>query len=189
MSRLPMLTALVIVAALATGCTINAPRYSANLAGVTSLKAQNLAPVKVAGAESSVGAKKKTENLTIRGSAYKSPYGSFENYLSAALREDLTQAGLLAEQSDLQIGATLIRNELDGSGVSLGYAEIEARFEVKRSGAVVYDKAKVARQEWPSSFIGGIAIPRAAQNYPLTVSKLLGTLYEDPDFLAVLKKP
>src|SRR5262249_38677208 len=114
-------------------------------------------------------AKSKTERLTIRGSTYSSPYGSFEAYLSSALEEDLSQAGLLSDQSDTLINTTLVRNELDGSGFSQGYAEIEARFEVKRAGNVVYDRSKVARQEWPSSVLGPVAIPRAAQNYPIAV--------------------
>jgi hypothetical protein len=183
------LSAVLVVAALASGCTINAPRYSANYAGVTDLKTANLAPVKVAEVAKASGPKKKTEALTIRGSTYNSPYGSFESYLNSALREDLAQAGLMAEKSDTVVSTTLIRNELDGSGFSTGFAEIEARFEVRRAGSVVYDRTKTARQEWPSSFVGGIAIPRAAQNYPLAVSKLLGTLYADPQFIAALKKP
>lgn len=89
MSRKFLLPALLAVAALASGCTINAPRYSANYAGVTDLKAANLVPVKVAEVAKASGPKKKTEALTIRDSTYNSPYGSFEAYLNSALREDL----------------------------------------------------------------------------------------------------
>ena len=188
MSKLPLLSSLLITAALASGCSINAPRYSANYAGVAELKAANLAVLKVADVAKAGDPKKQTEKLTIRGSTYNSPYGSFEGYLNSALREDLSQAGLLDDKSDVQISSTLIRNELDGSGFSLGFAEIEARFEVRRAGSVIYDHSKTARQEWPSSFIGGVAIPRAAQNYPLAVSKLLGTLYADPEFIKAVKK-
>jgi len=187
-SRALFLPALLIVAALASGCSINAPRYSANYAGVTDLKTANLVPVKIAEVAKASGPRKKTESLTIRGSTYHSPYGSFEAYLNSALREDLSQAGLVVEQSDTVVSSTLVRNVLDGSGFSTGYAEIEARFEVRRGGSVLYDRTKTVRHEWPSSFIGGIAIPRAAQNYPLAVNKLLGTLYADPQFIAALKK-
>jgi hypothetical protein len=186
-SKSLVLPALLLVAALSTGCSINAPRYASNIAGVTELKGASLAPVKVAEA-AKTDRKKQTERLTIRGSSYNSPYGSFEAYLASALKEDLAQAGLLADQSDTQVHTTLVRNELDGSGFSQGYAEIEARFEVRRGGNVVYDKTKVARQEWPSSFVGAVAIPRAAQNYPPAVGKLLGSLYSDPEFIAALKK-
>jgi hypothetical protein len=187
---MPFLLALTMAAALVSGCSITAPRYSANYAGITELKGANLAPVKVADVAKESGAKKKkTESLSIRGSSYNSPYGSFESYLNSALREDLAQAGLVSDQSDTQISSTLIRNELDGSGMSLGFAEIEARFEVRRGGSVVYDRTKTTRQEWPSSFVGAVAIPRAANNYPLAVGKLLNTLYTDPEFLSALKKP
>jgi hypothetical protein len=187
-SRTLFLPALLVVAALASGCSINAPRYPVNYAGITDLKSANLAPVKVAEVAKATGPKKKTESLSIRASGYHSPYGSFESYLNSALREDLSQAGLIADPSDTVVNTTLVRNELDASGFSTGHAEIEARFEVRRSGSVIYDRTKSVRHEWPSSFIGGIAIPRAAQNYPIAVSKLLGTLYADPEFTAALKK-
>jgi hypothetical protein len=118
-SRLSRLSALLVVAALASGCSITAPRYSANYAGITELKAANLAPVSVSEVAKASGPKKKTESVTIRGSSYDSPYGSFESHLNSALREDLSQAGLLTDKSDVQISSTLIRNELNGAGVSL----------------------------------------------------------------------
>jgi hypothetical protein len=187
-SRAFLLPALLVIAAITSGCSINAARYSANYVGITDLKSSNLVPVKVADVASDSGAKRKIESLTIRGSSFHSPYGSFESYLNSALREDLSQAGLIVDQSDTIVSASLIRNEIDASGFSTGHAEIEARFEVRRAGTVVYDHTKVARHEWPSSFVGGVAIPRAAQNYPLAVSKLLGALYADPQFIAALKK-
>jgi hypothetical protein len=36
--------------------------------------------------------------------------------------------------------------------------------------------------------MGNIAIPRAQQNYPVVIQRLLSALYADPDFLAALKK-
>jgi hypothetical protein len=187
-SRTCLLPVFLVIAAIISGCSITAPRYSANYAGATDLKSANLVPMRVADIARDNGSKKEIESLTIRASSLHSPYGSFESYLNSALREDLSQSGLLAEQSDTIVSTSLIRNEIDASGFSTGHAEIEARFEVRRAGKVVYDHTKVARHEWPSSFVGGVAIPRAAQNYPLAVSKLLGTLYADPQFIAALKK-
>lgn len=185
MSKLPHLAAILLVAVLATGCTISGPRYTTNYAAVETLKGANLAPVKVGAVKST---DKKIESLTIRGSSYKSPYGSFTEYFRAALRDELDHASLLDDKSGTEIEGTLVRNELNGAGVSTGFAEIEAKLAVRREGSVVYERTKVAREEWPSSFIGGIAIPRAAQNYPLAIKKVLNEFYSDPEFIAALKK-
>jgi hypothetical protein len=40
---------------------------------------------------------------------------------------------------------------------------------------------------WDSSFVGAIAIPRAQQQYPMIVQKLLATLWGDAKFLDSLK--
>jgi hypothetical protein len=185
MSKLLHLGAILLVAVLATGCTISGPRYTTNYSAVESLKGANLAPVKVGAIKSS---DKKVESLTIRGSTYKSPYGSFTEYFRAALLDELDHANLLDDKSGTEIQGTLLRNELNGAGVSTGFAEIEARLAVHRDGSVVYERTKIGREEWPSSFIGGVAIPRAAQNYPLAIRKVLNEFYSDPEFIAALQK-
>lgn len=185
MSKLPHLAAILLVAVLATGCTIAGPRYTTNYAAVETLKGANLAPVKVGAIKPS---DKKVESLSIRGSTYKSPYGSFTEYMRAALLDELDHANLLDDKSGTEIEGTLVRNELNGAGVSTGFAEIEARLAVRREGNVLYERTKVGREEWPSSFVGGIAIPRAAQNYPLAIKKVLNEFYSDPEFIAALKK-
>ena len=185
MSKLPHLAAILLVAVLATGCTIAGPRYTTNYAAVETLKGANLAPVKVGAIKPS---DKKVESLSIRGSTYKSPYGSFAEYMRAALLDELDHANLLDDKSGTEIEGTLVRNELNGAGVSTGFAEIEARLAVRREGNVLYERTKVGREEWPSSFVGGIAIPRAAQNYPLAIKKVLNEFYSDPEFIAALKK-
>jgi hypothetical protein len=185
MSKLPHLAAILLIAALATGCTVSGPRYTTNYAAVESLKSANLAPAKVG----TIMAKdKKVESLSIRAPSYKSPYGSFTEYLRAALRDELDHANLLDDQSGTEIEGTLIRNEIHAAGFSTASAEIEARLAVHRDGSVVYERTKTGHEEWPSSFLGDIAIPRAAQNYPTVIRKLLSEFYADPDFIAALKK-
>jgi len=61
------------------------------------------------------------------------------------------------------------------------------RFVVKRSGDVRYDKVKTVKSEFPSSFAGAVAIPRAVQEYPIAIQKLLGALYGDRAFIDALK--
>lgn len=66
-------------------------------------------------------------------------------------------------------------------------ALIQARFVVKRGGQVRYDKVLTATHQWDSHLFGNIAIPRAQQNYPVVVQKLLTSLFVDPDFIAAMK--
>ena len=73
------------------------------------------------------------------------------------------------------------------SASAQGVGTISARFVVKRDGAVRYDQVKTVRSEWDSSFAAAIAVPRATQQYPLVVQKLLGSLYSDPAFISAIR--
>jgi hypothetical protein len=182
--------AFAAIAIAASGCASQAPRYNTNYGSVTVLKSAGLESVKV-GEIAKLPAKAKADDvdrLTIRGGTYNSPYGSFTAFLREALKDELDHADLLNDKSSFQIDGVLLRNVLDGSGFSIGFAEIEAQFVVKRSGSSIYDKTHTARVEWPSSFVGAVAIPRAMQNYQLVVRDLLAKLYADPAFVAALKK-
>jgi len=56
-----------------------------------------------------------------------------------------------------------------------------------RAGAVRYDQVKSAHTQWDSAFAAMIAVPKAREEYPLAVQKLLGELYADPAFLAAIQ--
>jgi hypothetical protein len=180
----------VLVAAGLTGCAHQAPRYPTNHAAAIELKEAGLAPVTVGSIVKTAtkGAKKDVDKLTIRGGILQSPYGSYTEYFRAALRDELDHAELLKDNADVTIEGVLLRNEIDASGVSIGYAEIEAQLIVKRNGTVQYEGTKSARHEWESSFVGAVAIPRAISGYPITVRKVLAEFYADKKFIAALKK-
>ncbi len=80
----------------------------------------------------------------------------------------------------------LLENNVD-VGIGTGVGTISARFVVKRDDAVRYDQVKTVRSEWDSSFAAAIAVPRATQQYPLIVQKLLGELYADPAFISAIR--
>jgi hypothetical protein len=164
-------------------CSTTAPKYTANFDNISALRSQQLAPVKVGTFTKESGAKKDVDKLTIRGGSYVSPYGSFTEYL-----QELDDARLLDASADTEVTGVLLRNELDASGVAKAYAEVEARFVVRRGGTVKYEGTKTARYDWDSNFVGAIAIPRANQNYPVVIQKLLTVLVSDPAFIAALKK-
>lgn len=169
-------------------CSFVAPKYNSSPENVNRLRDAGLGKVKVGEFAADPQAKNNVDKLTIRGSSYASPYNkSFAAYLKESLRQELEDARLLDAGADAEVSGVLLRNELDGSGFSIGTADIEARFRVRRDGTVRYDRVKSAHHEWESSFVGATAIPAAAENYPTVVQKLLTSLFGDADFIAALK--
>ena len=178
----------LLFAAVFNGCAHNAPRYPTNYAASMQLKEAGLSQVSVGTiAKNSGKGVSDVDKLTIRGGTFRSPYGSYTEYLRAALRDELDRAELLKENADLKIEGVLVRNVLNAAGVSVGFAEVEAKLVVKRGGVTTYEDTKSARHEWPSNFVGAIAIPKAASSYPMAIRKLLMLFYEDPKFIAALK--
>lgn len=186
MFLLRSLSGLVAVAALlvSTGCAIKAPHYNADLDNVEQLK-KAPASVKLGsftvggGAGSSIG---------LRGSPMESPVGAdYAAYLGDALQKELKLAGKLDPSSKLEISGQLLKNDISAAGIMTNSGEIEARFVVKNDGVQRYDQIKRAELSWDSSFIGAVAIPRAQQQYPVIVQKLLGLLWGDAKFQDALK--
>ena len=170
-----------------SGCSMMAPNYSASIPNVQKLKDAGNIKAKV-GTFSSAKDPANANPISIRGSTLNSPYNSsFSEYLAMAIRQELEMAGKLAANSDVEISGTLLKNDLDGSGFSIGYGTIEARFIVKKGTTVRYDKIKAAKTQWESSFAGAIAIPKAQQEYSNLVQQLLVVLYSDQDFMQALK--
>lgn len=175
------------VTVLSTGCAMVAPQYSASINNVQVLKDSGNYTAKVG--EFTAGKDKAYANpISIRGSTLASPYGdSYANYVAEALKQELSLAKKLSPDADMEILGTVLKNDIDATGASIGWAEIEARFIMKRSGQVRYDQVKSVRHEFPSSFAGAVAIPKAVQEYPVAVQKLLNQLYTDKVFIEALK--
>jgi hypothetical protein len=172
-----------------TACSTVAPRYTPLPEHINLLRDAKLEPTKVGEFAADPGSGDRVNQLSIRGGSYLSPYdGSWVSYLKEALRQELEDARLLSPNASLELTGVLIRNEVNAGGVTTANAQIEARFIVRREGQVRFSKVKSATYEWDSSFMGNIAIPRAQQNYPVVIQRLLSALYADPDFLAALKK-
>ena len=81
----------------------------------------------------------------------------------------------------------MLKNEINVAGFGTGEGTVEARFVVKKDGVVRYEQVKRAHTQWESSFAGPVAIPRGQQEYPHLVQVLLGELFADQSFMAVLK--
>lgn len=176
--------------ALMTACSAVAPPYAPIPMNLVRLREAGLEPMRIGEFKAADPTKADALNhLSIRGGSYTSPYqGSYVEYLKQALTLELKAANLLDPASTVVLAGFLVANDLDASGFSTASARMEARFQVTRAGQVTFDKVLSAKFDWDSNFIGGIAIPRARQNYPVVVQQLLANLFADPDFNGALRK-
>lgn len=175
--------ALVLVSALLGGCASVAPEYSPSNDNARILSSK---PGKGVGAGDFRNGGKDPEGLdrlTIRGGSFTSPYdGSYAAYLREALRMELQAAGRWKPDSAVRISGELLDNQLDASGISIGTARVSARFVVLNGGVSRYEKVITVDHEWESAFAGPIAIPRARENYVVTIQRVIGKLLADEDF-------
>src|SRR5687767_6703745 len=175
---------LLSLLALLAGCAVNAPQYSATISNV---EAASKLPGRVAVGKFDL-AEPSLNEVSARGTSFPSPVnGSYADYLAAAATADLKSAGKLDESSRKVLTGTIQKNSLSAAGINTNDAEVAVRFRVTEGAKASFDKTITTRHEWESSFLGGIAIPRALQNYVTTLQKLLLQLYSDPDFAGALR--
>ena len=162
--------------------------HQPSMSNIQTLRASTLAPASVgefAPATELPAARDKS--VSVRGSTLSSPTsGSFSAYLKEALVADLRSAGKYDPAARIVISGQLAKNELNAGGVSTASSTIAAKFAVTREGATLYDKLISASHEWPSSFVGAIAIPEAINQYTEMYSRLLEKLFADEEFKAAL---
>ncbi|MFZ6746255.1 hypothetical protein ACO0LC_23750 [Undibacterium sp. JH2W] len=175
------------VALLSTGCSMMAPQYSASIENVQTLKNSGETKVSV-GQFASTPGPGNAYPISIRGSSMSSPYNnSYGAYVANAIQQELALANRHTQAGNLEVSGVLLKNDIDAAGFSVGYVTVEARFIVKHNGATTYDQVKSVKQEFPSSFAGAVAIPKAVQEYNFAVQKLLGLVYEDKAFADAIK--
>lgn len=182
--RLGLLTAMTSIALLAA-CSTVAPTYTASVENVEQLKALPAAAVgefKLAMTDSGATA------IGLRSTTMTSPVGgNYAAYLAEALRAELSLAGKLDPKSPFEITGSLLKNDIDAGGFSANSGEIEARFVLKRNGQERYAAVKRAEARWESSFAAAIAIPKAQNQYPVLVQKLVTQLLTDPEFVKAMR--
>jgi hypothetical protein len=180
---LALCASLLLVAGCATPVST---KYNTDFDNVGLLRAAGVAPVKIGPITKDPGAKQDVDSISLRLAKLDSPYGTYTGYLQEALQQDFDNARLLDASSLTEVTGVLLHNDVE-AGVSTGTADIEARLRVARDGKVLYEQAKTAHVEWDSNFVAAIAVPRAEENYPKVLQKLLGEFYRDPQFIAALK--
>lgn len=187
MKTIALLIIIILSGLIGAGCSLMAPPYTASIDNVQRLKDVGDIGAKVGQFESSPDPAN-ANPISLRGSSLSSPYeNSYAVYLAEAIKQELTLAGKLKPDTDLEISGLLMKNDIDTSGFVVATGDMEARFVVKKSGEVRYTQIKTVHREWESSFVGSIAIPRAQEEYPRLVQQLLQLLYSDNEFLQALK--
>ncbi|MES2943019.1 MAG: hypothetical protein V4772_09150 [Pseudomonadota bacterium] len=178
----------IVVSVFLTGCAGPAPNYLASIDNVEALKKVGSGVLVKTGAIGVTAGMPGADGMKLRAATMVSPVGAnFGDYIAAALRQELELAKLYNPQSGVEITGTLIKNNIDAGGISSNEGQIEARFLVTADKKVRFDKVKKVERTWESSFAGPVAIPLAANNYPLMVQSLISSLVTDPDFIKSLR--
>lgn len=178
----------IAVSAFLVGCAGPAPNYAPSIDNVETLKKIQGAPAVKTGTIAVTAGMPGAASLQLRANTMTSPVGkNYGDYIAAALRQELELAKLYNPQSGVEISGTLLKNNIDAGGISTNAGQIEARFVVTANGQVRFDKVKRIEKKWESSFAGAVAIPLAANNYPLMVQSLVAALVTDPDFVKAIR--
>lgn len=185
--RRAALCAGIAMSAILVGCAGPAPNYAPSIDNVEVLKKIGGNAVKTGVIDVAPGIPG-GNSMALRAATMLSPVGkNFGDYIAAALRQELELAKLYNPQSGIEISGNLLRNNIDAGNISTNTGQIEARFLVKTNGKVLFDKIKRIERQWESSFAGAVAIPLAANNYPLMVQGLVSSLVTDPDFVKAIR--
>jgi len=182
-----MLPLALVAAVLGTGCAqLNAGPYSPNYESLDQLrKAQ---PGKVAVADVKPGDPKAPVNqITLRGSSMGTAQGSFANYLRDAVVADMKELTVYDPQAGTRIDVTMLKNDIDVSGLSTGTGVIEIDLSVTRGAEKRLSKRYAANTSFESSFVGAVAIPKGLAEYPVLVRALLAKVYSDPEFVKAVQ--
>jgi hypothetical protein len=175
----------IAAVAVLAGCAAKAPNYNPNPESAQRLQAARVQPAAVG--EFKADANVSDTSIGLRASTMVPEQGTFSQYLADAIKNELDLVKLYSPSSTTVISGVLMKNEMNTGVAMTGEGAIEARFVVKRDGAVRFDKLKKAAIQWDTNYFGAIAIPRAQNEYTRLVQALVAELFSDPDFVAALK--
>lgn len=188
MQNLLKLLLLALASMELSGCaTFVAPNYSPSYEAIDQVKKVNADHFAV-GTVQPTDPGAKVNSISLRGASLKSPSGTFSKYLENALISDLTEMGFYDASSSSRIDATILKNDIDVSGLSVGTGVLEANIKVTGGGAVLLDKTYTAPTQFESSFAGAVAIPKGQSEYSNLVRTFLRQVYADPAFIEAIKK-
>lgn len=158
------------------------PPPQANLDTIQTIRAANLAPMRVGAFTAAPGKPSEMDkSVSVRAGVQPAPNGSFARYLGDTLATELKAAGRLDEGSSLIVSGVVTETHVD-SAMPTAHAWLGARFTLIREGKAVFDKTLKVDASWDSNFVGAVAIPDAFNHYNGLFDKLATALLADPDF-------
>jgi hypothetical protein len=179
----------ILIISFISGCTLKTAEYSVDNDISNILNEKKLNEISVS-SEINNNLMESNFRLKLRGIVpiIPSTGGNYPNYIAHALKQQLSQNDLYKENSNTTIKSMLLYNNIDIWGFSIGYCTITVNFKVIKNSEIVYNKNLTISHQFPSHFVGNIAITNATVNYPIAVQKLIGKLLTDEDFLEIIKK-
>jgi hypothetical protein len=170
-----------------SGCSTVAPSYNGsrqNIEVINSIGDFKIAVDRFTDSDSPDNKKQ----LSMRGSTATSPYGAtYSSYIESAIRQDLSIASKYSDSSRNRISGVLLKNDVDASGFNTGTGICEVEFSLVNNALVVYKKRIIQNHQWESSFVGAVAIPKATNEYPVMVERLLNQLFSDNEFIKAIR--
>ncbi|HQU47591.1 MAG TPA: hypothetical protein PLM09_00445 [Casimicrobiaceae bacterium] len=177
----------MLAASMTSACVSVAPAYPVSITNATAAHALG-APIKVGAFVPAPGKEADLKGLRARAQVYASPTNdSYAEYIAVAVRSDLAAAGKVDDASPRVLTGSLEANDVSAGSLVTNTATVVVRFKLADGQRTRYDRTLTATDEWESSALGAIAIPRAIQRYVTTVQKLVGMLFADPDFIAATR--
>jgi hypothetical protein len=188
-SKVRFFLAVFGVCTLVQGCAnITAPQYQVSKTVNETLSINVKTKVGV-GDFSRVDAPDNKEAISLRSVTMISAHGgSYAQHLKEAVTRELKLADVFDPMSKTKIHATLLKNDLDASGINIGNGSIEAEFKVTDTGSEVFRRIYRHEHQWESSFMGIEAVQKAISQYQVLVERLIGKLVNDKEFLNALNR-
>lgn len=180
---------LILAAALAAACTTMppAPVHRPTIANVQVMRSTDVPAMALGNFALAEGLPERMDRtVQIRAELLRAPDGSFSQYLRQTLEAELTAAGKLDAASGTTISAFLTQSHVETGGET-STAVVAARFIVTRAGQTLYDREHTVTDEWPTQFIGAIAIPEAMNRYTGLYPALVHEVFSSPDFRAAIR--
>jgi hypothetical protein len=181
--------AISLAAMLFTGCAsvvMSVP--TADIGTIEKIRAAGIAPTSVGKFILAPGKDPAMDKAVggLRGSTITASSGSYAKQLGDQITADLRSSGLLSENSKTVISGQLTDSKLDAA-MGTGTGRLAALFFVDKDGRRVFQKELAIDAQWPSSFVGAVAIPAAINEYTSLFKKLSQKLFDDAEFRAAVK--
>lgn len=166
--------AIIITAALTSGCAYNASQYGASVRNVETIRSNNIKPIAVGQFKSS---KPGQDSITCRAAGPVTVKPNFETYIENALIDELKLAGAYNQNSDL-----VLTGKLEEVDFSSGMTDGKWTFSLTVSNNKNQLFTTNSTYGFSGSFVADKACQEVAQAFGPAVQKLIEDVVQNPKF-------